>query len=181
MKVLAVVGLPASGKGEVSNIAKEGGIPVVVMGDVIRQTAREEGLPVTDANLGAISRRLREEYGPDALAILTIPQIEATGAPLVLVDGIRSETEVATYKSHFDTFHLLAVEAPFELRLARLAARARDESDNLTADELRARDGRECGWGLDKAMAIADYRLENTGTIESFGRQIKDLLAILRE
>ena len=181
MKVLAVVGLPASGKGEVSNIAKECGIPVVVMGDVIRQTARDEGLPMTDANLGAISRRFREEYGPDALAILTIPQIEATGAPLVLVDGVRSDTEVATYKDHFNAFHLLAIEAPFELRLQRLAARARDASDNLTADELRARDGRECGWGLDKAMAIADSRLENTGTIESFGRQIKDLLTTLRE
>jgi len=181
MNVLAVVGLPASGKGEVSIIAKECGIPVVVMGDVIRQTARDEGLPLTDVNLGAISRRLREEYGPDALAILTIPQIEATGAPLVLIDGIRSDTEVATYKSHFDAFHLIAIEAPFELRLERLTARARDVSDNLTAEELQARDRRECGWGLDKAMAIADYRFENIGTIESFGRQIKDLLATLQE
>lgn len=181
MKVLAVVGLPASGKGEVSLIAEECGIPVVVMGDVIRQAVRDKGLPMTDENLGAMSRRLREEYGPDALAILTISQIEATGAPVVLVDGIRSNTEAATYRNHFGDFHLLAIEAPFDLRLARLTARARDASDNLTAEELRSRDGRECGWGLDKAMALAEYHIENTGTIESFGRQIRELLATLRK
>ncbi|HMK16072.1 MAG TPA: dephospho-CoA kinase, partial [Methanomicrobiales archaeon] len=37
MRVIGVVGYPASGKGEFSRIAAAAGIPVVVMGDVVRR------------------------------------------------------------------------------------------------------------------------------------------------
>ncbi|HQC34822.1 MAG TPA: AAA family ATPase, partial [Methanoculleus sp.] len=45
MKVIGIVGMPASGKGEVSRIARDLGIPVVVMGDAIREKVKEAGLP----------------------------------------------------------------------------------------------------------------------------------------
>ena len=44
MKVIGVVGLPASGKGEFSKIASGMGIPVIVMGDMIRKAVSEAGL-----------------------------------------------------------------------------------------------------------------------------------------
>ena len=44
MKVIGVVGLPASGKGEFSKIAAGMGIPVIVMGDMIRKAVSEAGL-----------------------------------------------------------------------------------------------------------------------------------------
>ena len=37
MKIIAFVGMPASGKSEASRIAAEMGIPVIIMGDVIRK------------------------------------------------------------------------------------------------------------------------------------------------
>ena len=61
MKVIGVVGLPASGKGEFSRVAREMGIPIVVMGDVIRNEVQAAGLPLTDQNLGSTASRLREE------------------------------------------------------------------------------------------------------------------------
>jgi len=39
MKIIAFVGMPASGKGEAATVAKELGYPVVNMGDVIREEA----------------------------------------------------------------------------------------------------------------------------------------------
>ncbi len=45
MKVIGIVGMPASGKGEASRIARDLGIPVVVMGDAIRERVKEAGLP----------------------------------------------------------------------------------------------------------------------------------------
>ena len=59
MKVIGVVGLPASGKGEFSKIADGMGILVIVMGDMIRKAVKERGLDPTDANLGAIANKLR--------------------------------------------------------------------------------------------------------------------------
>ena len=37
MKIIGLVGLPGSGKGEASRIARQQGLTVLVMGDVIRQ------------------------------------------------------------------------------------------------------------------------------------------------
>ena len=101
MKVIGIVGMPASGKGEVSRIARDLGIPVVVMGDAIRERVKKAGLPPTDANLGAMSGKLRSELGMDAIARITIPVIEATTAPVVLVDGIRETTRWRRFGSAF--------------------------------------------------------------------------------
>ncbi|HJK29707.1 MAG TPA: AAA family ATPase, partial [Methanocorpusculum sp.] len=61
MKVIGVVGYPASGKGEFSQIAAGLGIPVVVMGDIIRRQVSAQGLDLTDENIGATARKLRED------------------------------------------------------------------------------------------------------------------------
>ena len=63
MKVIGVVGLPASGKGEFSKIAAGMGIPVIVMGDMIRRAVSEAGLEPNDTNFGATANRLRAEKG----------------------------------------------------------------------------------------------------------------------
>ena len=74
MKVLGVVGLPASGKGEFSKIAAGMGIPVIVMGDMIRKAVKAAGLEPTDTNFGLTASRLRAEGGMDAIARLCIPR-----------------------------------------------------------------------------------------------------------
>lgn len=175
MKVLGLVGLPASGKGECSRIAEELGIPVVVMGDVIRQYAEEEGVDATDLHLGTIARRLREEQGMAAIAELTIPVIEALDAHVVLVDGIRGDAEVAFYRRHFPDFLLIAIECPFSERLRRLKERRRSD-DMQSEDDLRLRDERECGFGLATAMHHADVRIENTTSLEAFQTRVRDIL-----
>jgi len=175
MKVIGIVGMPASGKGEASRIARDLGIPVVVMGDAIRERVKEAGLPLTDANCGAIAGKLRGDLGMDAIARITIPVIEATTAPVVLVDGIRGDYEVAAFRERFPEFTLIGIVSSFETRYARLANRGRSD-DSLTAEELRARDERELGWGLGRALAQADYRIVNEGTLEEFVAEVRALL-----
>ena len=75
MKVIGVVGYPASGKGEFSQIAAGLGIPVVVMGDIIRRQVSAQGLDLTDENIGATARKLREDFGMDAVAMLTAEEV----------------------------------------------------------------------------------------------------------
>lgn len=180
MRVIGVVGLPASGKGEFSRIARATGIPVVVMGDVIRDTVRSAGLPLTDQNLGAAANRLRAKEGMAAIAKRTLPAIEAQESPVVLVDGIRGDAEVDFFRAHFPRFILVGVDAPFRVRLARLNSRGRDD-DVLDAGDLAARDAREVSWGLGRALAIADHLVGNSGTMEEFERETRRLLEEIRE
>jgi dephospho-CoA kinase len=177
MKVIGVVGLPASGKGEFSRIAGLSGIPIVVMGDVIREAVREAGLPETDRNLGETAEALRAKEGMDAIARRCIPRIEGQSAPVVLVDGIRGDAEVDLFRVHFPRFFLIGVDAPFEVRRERLSRRGRSD-DFSDPGELVERDRREIRWGLSRALAHADYTLENAGTLEEFEQEVR---AVLRE
>jgi dephospho-CoA kinase len=180
MKVIGVVGMPASGKGEFSSIAAGMGVPVIVMGDMIRKAVTEAGLEPSDTNFGATANRLRAERGMDAIAQLCVPEIQRQNAPLVLVDGIRGDTEVALFRKHFPGFTLISIESSFEDRLARIAARARSD-DFTTAEELRTRDTRELGWGLGNALKVADIQLQNTGSLPEFSERVRNLLSELGE
>jgi dephospho-CoA kinase len=180
MKVVGIVGLPASGKGEFSRIALSMGIPVVVMGDVIRKAVQDAGLPLTDKNLGTTASRIRAENGMDAIARLCVPEIRRQDAPLVIVDGIRGDSEVRVFRDSFPGFVLVRIDSPFGTRLSRIAGRGRPD-DNLDADALKARDEREQAWGLSKALTDADYRIDNDGTLESFIRHVMALLEKVKE
>ena len=167
MKVTGVVGLPASGKGEFSKIAAARGIPVVVMGDMIRNAVKSRGMAPTDTNLGATANQLRTERGMDAIAQLCVPEIQRQTAPLVLVDGIRGDAEVTLFRRVFPGFTLVSIDSSFETRLARIKERGRPD-DFSSADELRTRDKRELGWGLGNALDNADVHLSNDGTLAEF-------------
>ena len=177
MKVIGVVGLPASGKGEFSKIASAMGIPVIVMGDVIRNTVKKAGLEPTDANLGAIANKLRADRGMDAIAHLCIAAIEKQHAPLVVVDGIRGDAEVGVFRKHFPAFVLIGIDSSFENRLKRLGTRGRSD-DIGSADALRARDERECSWGLKEALKHADIHITNDDELELYAERVRALLTV---
>lgn len=176
MKVIAFVGMPGAGKSEASAVAREMGMPVVVMGDVLREEVRERGLPPTDENIGAVANQLRKDEGMDAIAKRCIPKIEALKARVVVVDGIRGIAEVETFKKAFgDDFTLVKIDAPFDLRLERLRRRARSD-DTGTADWLNQRDERELSWGMDKAIDVAEKSVVNLEPIEKFKAEIRSIL-----
>ena len=175
MKVIGVVGLPASGKGEVSEVAKKMGVPVVVMGDAIRRTCAEKGIAPTDENLGAMATRLRQEQGRDIIARLTIPEVESAEREVVLVDGIRSEAEVGAFRDHFADFLLIGIESSFDERFKRLRSRRRSD-DPASREELELRDAREIGWGLGNALRMADITIRNEGSLSSFREKVKNVL-----
>ena len=178
MKVVGVVGYPASGKGEFSLIAGEMGIPVVVMGDMIRRKVIEDGLTLTDENIGAAARKLRAELGMDAVAILTAKEIEKLNPKIVIIDGIRGDAEVTYFKSVFDDFSLLAITSSFETRLLRMKSRGRSD-DTTTPETLRSRDVREESFGLGRAISLADTEIENESTREEFIAHIRNYLESL--
>lgn len=177
MRVIGTVGLAGSGKGEAATVARSLGIPVVTMGDVVREACRERGLdPAT--HHGAIATALREEEGPGAVAERTLPRIRAAleENDTVLVDGIRSDIEVDRFEAAFGKdFVLVSVEAPRELRAERLSSRGRDAAEGDGGESLRSRDERELGFGMGRAMDRADIVIENVDSLEVFHDRIAEV------
>ncbi len=175
-KILAFVGMPASGKSEASSVLRRKGITVINMGDVIREEVVRRGLEPTDANTGGVGTDLREKEGTDAVAIRCIPKIKDANEDFIGIDGVRSVAEVERFKEAFgDDFTLVSVDSPIELRFARVLARKRsDDMQDISA--LKIRDERELGWGMGEAMEIADIVVDNEGTLEEFREKIIGLL-----
>jgi len=178
MKVIAFVGYPLSGKSTASQVARELGLPVVVMGDVVREEAARRGVELTDENLGRIAQELRQKEGMDAIAKRCIPKVREMLKEhgVVVVDGIRGVAEIERFKKAFgDYFVLIAVESPLELRFER--AKLRRRSDDVSSiEDLKERDIREESWGLKEAMEEADFTVENTGSYDDFVEKTRQIL-----
>lgn len=184
IQILAFVGAPAAGKTEAASVAKELGIPVVTMGDVVREELRSRNLPLSDANAGCIANELREREGMDAIAKRCIPLIKGITdkerkksiKSVIVIDGIRGVAEVETFKKAFGTdFVLVRIEAPLDLRYERIKTRGRGD-DSLNTEEFKEREERENRWGMGEAMEKADKIVKNEGSLEGFKEQIKRIL-----
>ena len=196
MKIIGFVGLPGSGKGEASKVARHHGLAVVVMGDVIRGEAARQNLEPTDQNLGRIGNALRAKDGPDAIARRTLDRVMATGKDVVVVDGLRSKAEADFFRAHAEEFHLVEVYAPAEARLKWLATRGRPDDPgsspknegNMTiisqqdscAAALEERESREMGWGMYEAIKAADMSLRNDRSLDDFRKNVEMVLGLLR-
>lgn len=177
MRVLGTVGLPGSGKGEAATVAREADIPVVTMGDVIRDACRDRGLDPAEHH-GTVAKRLREEDGPTAIADRTVDRLRAVDGDVVLVDGLRAPAELDTFRDAFgEAFTLVAVEAPFEVRADRAADRGRDDSDG-DREAFREREEREKSFGLVEVMDRADVTVDNTGSLAAYHARIRELLSV---
>jgi dephospho-CoA kinase len=95
-----------------------------------------------------------------------------------VIDSIRNTSEIV-YLRRQEGFVLLAIDAPVEIRFARVAARGRDESaGDLEAfkkkeDEERA--GGAKAQQLEASMAAADRLIVNDGTLEEFRRKLEEV------
>jgi dephospho-CoA kinase len=173
--VIGLAGMPGSGKSLVVNVACKMGYAVVVMGDVVREETRERGLDLDPKNIGKVMLELRKEGGASVIAERCIPKIEQQKSEKVIVDGLRSLSEVETFKRRFPNFSLVAVFATQETRFNRLFLRHR--SDDPDGRELfNERDMRELGVGLGNAIAMADYLIINEGNKNSTKAAVREFI-----
>ena len=173
--IVLVAGMPGSGKSVVSRVARSMGLPVYVMGDVVREEAARRGIEPTPSNLNMLARRLREEHGPTVIAERVAEKLRR-GNPdsIVVVDGVRSLDEVEVFRKLGETV-IVAVHASPKTRFERLRRRGRP-GDPQTWEEFRQRDLTELGFGLGNVIALADYMLVNEGELREFEEQARRLL-----
>lgn len=176
--VILIAGLPGSGKSVFSDIAKTFGIPVVVLGDIVREEVSNRGLEPTLENILAVAQELRERYGKEAVAKLALNRLRKTleKSCVVVVDGIRSIDEVNYIKSCISAdVIVVAIHASQKTRFNRLRARGR-AGDPKSWGEFVERDLRELSWGLGNVIALADVVIVNEGSLEEFKRDITNFL-----
>lgn len=170
--------MPGSGKSIGVEVAKELGIPVFVMGDVVREEATRRNLPHTPQTLGDLMLELREEHGSAVVAQRCVKKILRDSSTCVVVDGARSEAELAVFKNKLTSVTLVAIHASPQVRFERLQQRGRAD-DALTWKQFQERDKRELDVGLGRIMAQADIMIVNEGDLDTLHTQVKQTLSAL--
>lgn len=162
--IVGLTGMPGAGKTTVANYLSQKGIPLLVMGDVVREVAENDGLELTSDNLAKLMLRLRKRNGPEAVAHLIVNKIklmkkEDKQLSVVIVDGIRSMAEVHLLR-RIGSVKLLAIHGSTLTRYTHVRERGRsDVPSNL--GEFDKRDKIEMDVGISNAIALADETISN--------------------
>jgi dephospho-CoA kinase len=176
--LVGVAGLAGAGKTTaVQYLSALAGGRIVYLGDVVLQEIRARGLPETREN----ERRVRVELRQQNSAEFALRNVDVVSRALasqmsVFVDAIFVQTEFEVLKSCAGdaSTHLLAIEASFDVRCARLLRR---EDRPLTQDELQARDKLELeSLNTGTVLSGASHAIRNEGSIENFYTQLADFL-----
>ncbi|MEJ2774935.1 MAG: AAA family ATPase [Sulfolobus sp.] len=171
MKIIAITGMPGSGKGVLSELFKEKGVKVIVMSDVLRERyerEKREGERLMD-----FAKRMRQTYGRGVVAKLCLEKINGE-EKVVVFDGVRNWEEIEEFRKVGEVV-IINVHAPPRLRYERLLKRGRSD-DTLTFEGLNKRDFEELEMGIGVVIALADYVIVNDGTIEEFKRRAEELI-----
>ena len=168
-RVVAVCGMPGSGKGEFAQVLTEHSIPVLSMGDMVRAEVRRLELEESPGIFGEIAAQLRSLHGEDVLAVRLADAVDAhlQSNSIVLIEGMRGTAERIVFENRWgEDFFSLAVVASADVRFTRIQNRGRSEDGDRQAFEVR--DTRERGWGLEAIIDESDFLIDNNVELETF-------------
>lgn len=183
MKVIGISGMPGSGKGVISNMAKDIGFVIIRMGDVVRDEAKARG-----EDVGKTAVDLRKEHGRYVVAIKCVEKIEKDYAEnkykhpnrIYMIEGIRSPHEVNIFNKKFKKITVISAFSNPKTRFRRLKKRNRSD-DSKSFREFKKRDTRELNFGIGNVIALSDHIIVNEGPIWRYKKQIKKVLTQIKE
>jgi dephospho-CoA kinase len=177
-KIIAILGLPGSGKTEAINyLIKRYNWSKVYFGDVTFDEMKSRGLEINEKNEREVREGLRAQFGQLIYAQRVIEKIESLPSDKnVLVESLYSWPEYLEFKKKFgDDFITIAVYASPRRRYKRLGKRP---VRPLTPADCQSRDWAQIeNLTQANAIAMADYTAINETTIEDLYAQVDRIIS----
>ncbi len=182
-KVIALVGMPGSGKGTcTTHLSETYKWPLVHFGNMMYEEVARRGLDIVKDEK-FVREDMRKKDGPAVLAKHVAVKAKAylaDDAEAVVLDGLYSWSEYKYLQGEFgDSLVTIAVAAPRKLRYERAAARV-DAHRKYTPEQIAARDIQEIE-NLEKGgpIAFADYTIVNDESAETLLGKLDTIVAKL--
>lgn len=177
--IIGITGSDGGGKGTVVDYLVTKGYVHYSSRDFIVAEINRRGLPVDRNQMRLVANELRAQHGNDFVVKQAFKKAEAEGKQNVVIESIRALAEAEYLKSKGGI--LLSVDADVALRYERVQYR-RSETDKVTFEqflaheELEKNDPDPNGMQKAKVMAMADYTINNNGTLQELHAQVEAFL-----
>ena len=182
--VFGLTGKNASGKGTVAEILKKKNFTYHSLSDSLRDELKSLKKEETRENLIDIGNELREKGGPGVLADKLMPKLNTENNHIV--DSIRNPLEVISLRKEtlLRRFFLISVDANSRLRYDRLCSRGRigdtDSWEKFVEQEKKEENNDDPNkQQLSRTMEMADYSIDNSGTLEELEAQVNRIISSL--
>ena len=169
-KAILIIGMPGSGKDEFAMVARDMGIEVINMGDIVREYTSSTGVSISMS--GEIASRERKANGMDIWAKRTIERVQSN---FVVVEGVRNIEEIQRFRKDMVIGLVVSISSGRDTRYARLLKMGR-EDDPRNIEEFTVREKRELSWGIGEVLATADRYICNDSSIDAFKESVKEFL-----
>src|SRR5690606_36909692 len=98
----------------VEYLSRRYGMPVIALGDIVREYATQEALPATREHLHDVSARYAKRCGADFFARQALARAERISDPAITVTGIRTPADVVSFRrllgNEFVLIHVVTSE-----------------------------------------------------------------------
>lgn len=183
---IGLTGRMSSGKGEAIKILKESNYRYISLSDIVRDEVAKTGQEVTRSQMQDIGNRIRKSNGPGILGKQIREKIKTSDYKKWVIDGIRNPAEIDELKK-IENFFLLGLNSEIDTIMDRIKKRNR-KTDIAETEELKKRLDREWGIGepqhgqhVGKCMELADFVVDNNGSLEELELKIYNILKLIGE
>jgi dephospho-CoA kinase/inosine/xanthosine triphosphate pyrophosphatase family protein len=179
--ITLVVGPTCSGKSTLGAIAQTyTDAEVVDASSIVRVLREERG--EKDVPIGSFATRLLSNEGPDVVARHIWPKWvdERSRESPLIITGFRAIEEVEFFRESTEDIRVISIETPPRIRYERYQSRAAREPINTFA-AFEVHDAEQHSLGLlSVASALADLRIDNVYSLETYYAQVATALNIQR-
>ncbi|MBN2458517.1 AAA family ATPase [Candidatus Woesearchaeota archaeon] len=178
-RIIGITGTLGAGKGTIVEYLKKKGFVHFSVRGYLTSELEKRNMEVNRDNMVELANRIRAENSPSYIAEQMYEQASKTGKDII-IESLRTEGEVLSLRKK-PGFVLLAIDADQRLRYERITER-KSATDNVSFEKFIEDEKKEMGstdpnkQNLRACIEMADYRIENSGTIEELNRKIDAIL-----
>lgn len=178
--LIAITGLPGSGKSTAASHIAQSGFPVIYMGRITKLLLSKEKLEISEENEKFVREGLRKKYGKEIYARIVLSGLKeyVERGRDVFLEGLRSPDELNFLKKHFKDIKIIHIETKKKIRYGRVINRKKVP---LTYEQIKKRDSTELNvLGLNKIIKQAHFIINNDTTKRMLYMEINNILEIIK-
>jgi len=180
--LLGITGTNGAGKGTVADYLSSHGFVSYSVREFLIEEITRRGMPINRDSMIEVANDLRKQHGPSYILDTLYDRAVAAGHDAI-IESVRTVGEVESLRKR--GMYLLAVDADPHIRYDRVKLRKSVTDDvsfeKFMEDELRESEGVDPGkQNLRHTVALADFTLNNDGTLEDLYAQTEEVLRKIR-